>query len=131
AWWLRRRIFGVWGAGEVYERTVNTLANDPDPQKRAYAAEALGEFLASPGVDAVAAAIDRDSDPNVRASAAKALGRLNSDGNGALSKALGDADARVKLAAIHSAGKLNHFTDASAVSKLTTDGNATVRRNAV
>ena len=38
AWWLRRRIFGVFGPGETYERTVNTLASDPDPMKRSYAA---------------------------------------------------------------------------------------------
>src|SRR5215470_17818648 len=56
AWWLRRRVFGVFGPGETYERTVGTLKSDPDPRKRAYAAYALGEFLAAPGVDACAAA---------------------------------------------------------------------------
>ena len=45
AWWLRRRIFGVFGAGEVYEHTVNAVKSDPNPQRRAYAAYALGEFL--------------------------------------------------------------------------------------
>src|SRR5262245_8891928 len=80
AWWLRRRVSGVWGPGQVYERTRQTLANDTNATRRAYAAEALGEFLASPGIDAVSAAITKDSDPNVRAAAAKALGRLNSEG---------------------------------------------------
>lgn len=130
AWWLRRRVFGVWGPGEVYERTVQTLAGDPNPTRRAYAAEALGEFLADPGVDAVSAAIEKDSDPNVRAAAAKALGRLNSDGNGALSRALADVDPRVKVAALRSAGRINAFADIGAVTRLTADGDASVRRGA-
>lgn len=130
AWWLRRRVFGVWGPGQVYERTVQTLAGDPNPTRRAYAAEALGEFLAAPGIDAVATAIDKDGDPNVRAAAAKALGRLNSDGKGALSRALADADGRVKVAALKSAGRINAFTDIPAVTRLTSDGDASVRRNA-
>jgi HEAT repeat protein len=130
AWWLRRRIFGVWGPGQVYERTVQTLANDPNATRRAYAAEALGEFLAAPGVDAVSTAITKDSDPNVRAAAAKALGRLNSDGKGALSTALNDSDGKVKLAALRSAGRINRFADVASVTKLTSDGDASVRRGA-
>lgn len=130
AWWLRRRVFGVWGPGQVYERTLQTLANDPNATRRAYAAEALGEFLAAPGIDAVSNAITKDSDPNVRAAAAKALGRLNSEGNGALATALGDSDAKVKLAALRSAGRLNKFTSVTAVTKLTADGDASVRRGA-
>lgn len=130
AWWLRRRVFGVWGPGQVYERTIQTLANDPNASRRAYAAEALGEFLAAPGVDAVATAITKDTDPNVRAAAAKALGRLNSDGKGALSTALGDTEAKVKLAALRSAGRINAFSDVPAVTKLTSDSDANVRRGA-
>lgn len=130
AWWLRRRVFGVWGPGQVYERTIQTLANDPNATRRAYAAEALGEFLAAPGVDAVSTAITKDSDPNVRAAAAKALGRLNSDGKGALSTALNDSDGKVKLAALRSAGRINKFADVATVTKLTSDGDANVRRSA-
>jgi HEAT repeat protein len=130
AWWLRRRIFGVFGKGEVYERTLQTLAGDADPVRRAYAASALGEFLELPGIAAVATAIDKDPDPTVRAAAASALGRLNDDGQGALSKALGDGDARVKLAALKSAGRLNAFKDAVSVTRLTADADPLVRRNA-
>ena len=130
AWWLRRRVFGVFGPGQVYERTVQTLRTDTDPVRRAYAASALGEFLALPGIDACAAAVERDNDPNVRAAAVTALGRLNDDGKGALSKALGDADARVKVAAIKSAGRINQFKDAPAVARLAADGDPAVRRNA-
>src|SRR5689334_2038962 len=46
AWWLRRRVFGVFGPGQIYSQIVATV-NDPNaPEKRrAYAADALGEFL--------------------------------------------------------------------------------------
>lgn len=128
AWWLRRRVFGVFGPGEVYERTVQTLATDTDPVRRAYAANALGEFLALPGIDACAKAIERDSNPTVRAAAAGALGRLNDDGKGALGKALADVDPRVKLSALKSASRINAFKDAPAVVKLTSDADASVRR---
>ena len=128
AWWLRRRVFGVFGKGEVYERTLQTLANDTDPKRRTNAAYALGEFLAAPGIEACAAAIDRDGDPNVRAAAASALGRLNDDGRGALSKALSDADARVKLSALASAGRVNTFTDIQGVARLSGDADVKVRR---
>lgn len=128
AWWLRRRLFGVFGKGEVYERTVQTLASDADPKRRAYAAYALGEFLAAPGIDACATAIDKDGDPNVRAAAASALGRLNDDGHGALTKALADQDARVKLSALASAGRVNTFTDVQGVARLTGDSDVKVRR---
>ena len=128
AWWLRRRLFGVFGKGEVYERTLQTLAGDTDPRRRTYAAYALGEFLAAPGIEACATAIDRDGDPNVRAAAAAALGRLNDDGRGALSKALTDADGRVKLSALASAGRVNTFTDVKSVARLTGDSDVKVRR---
>lgn len=130
AWWLRRRLFGVFGPGEVYERTIATLAGDPNPGRRAQAANALGEFLALPGIDACAKAIANDADPTVRAAAAKALGRLNDDGAGALSNALADADANVKIAALASAARINRFADVTAIRRLSTDGDATVRRRA-
>lgn len=130
AWWLRRRMKGVFGPGEVYERTLNALKSNADPQVRAYAANAVGEFLASPGVEAVSTALAQDPEPIVRAAAARALGRLNDDGNGALARGLGDGDARVRLAALKSAGRLNTFKDSAALTRLATDGDVTVRRNA-
>lgn len=131
AWWLRRRMFGVFGPGEAYERTVNTLKSDGNPEKRANAAYALGEFLATPGIDACKTAIETDADPRVRAAAATALGRLNSDGGGALSRAMTDADKKVRLAGLSSAGRVNTFADAPALAKLVGDGEPVVRRNAV
>ena len=128
AWWLRRRIFGVFGDGQVYQQTINTLKSDSNAQKRAYAASALGEFLDAGGIQPLADAISNDSSAIVRAAAAKALGRMNSAGNGALSKAMTDADESVRIAAIQSAGKVNEFTDEQTAAKLTGDSSANVRR---
>lgn len=130
AWWLRRRLVGVFGEGQVYQQTVQVLASDPSPLRRVYAANALGEFLAAPGIEACAAAIVRDADPTVRAAAATALGRLNDEGGGAISKALADADSRVKLAALGASTRINHFVDVPSVARLTGDGDALVRRRA-
>jgi hypothetical protein len=131
AWWLRRRIFGVFGPGEVYEQTLNTLASDSDPMRRSYAAYALGEFFFTPGIAACAKALTSDADARVRAAAASALGRLNDDGAGALGHALGDSDATVKLAALGSAARINSFSGLSSVAGLTTDSTVEVRRRAI
>jgi HEAT repeat protein len=130
AWWLRRRIFGVFGPNEVYQQTINTLAGDTNPVRRAYAANAIGEFLAAPGVAACAAAL-ADADAGVRAAAATALGRLNSDGGGALATAFSDADPTVKLAALASAAAINSFSGVPALAGLTTDPTADVRRRSI
>lgn len=131
AWWLRRRIFGVFGSGEVYQQTVQTLAHDADPVRRAYAAYALGEFFAAPGILACAQAVVNDAEARVRAAAASALGRLNDDGGGALGAALRDPDSSVKLAALNSAARMNSFSTPSAIAALTMDTDATVRRRAI
>ncbi|MGA7119825.1 MAG: HEAT repeat domain-containing protein [Polyangiaceae bacterium] len=131
AWWLRRRIFGVFGQGEVYQQTIGVLASDGDPTRRAYAAYALGEFFATPGIAACAQALAGDTDPGVRAAAASALGRLNDDGGGALGAALGDSDASVKIAALRAAARINAFSGLSSVAGLTLDADVSVRRSAV
>ncbi len=132
AWWLRRRILGVFGPGEVYQQTLNTLATDASPTRRAYAAYALGELFATPGIAACATALATDTDAGVRAAAASALGRLNSDGQGALGTALAnDADPGVKLAALQSATRINSFSGLASVAALTVDGSAAVRRRAI
>jgi HEAT repeat protein len=128
AWWMRKRMFGVFGPGEAYERNLKVLSSDADPQKRAYAAYAVGEFLTLAGVTPLANAIANDSSPKVRAAAASALGRLNDDGAGALSKAMGDSDTSVRLAAINSAGRVNSFTDVATATKLVGDSSPLVRR---
>ncbi len=128
AWWLRRRILGVFGPGQVYQQTLNTLATDPSATRRAYAASALGEFLVLSGVAPVANALLHDSDPGVRAASASALGRLNDDGSGALAKAFTDSDATVRAAAYVAAGRVNSFADVTSAVAAVTDSDPTVRR---
>jgi HEAT repeat protein len=130
AWWLRRRAFGVFGPGEVYQQTVQTLASDPDPVRRSDAAYALGEFFAAPGVAACVTALT-DSDAGVRAAAASALGRLNNDGAGALAQAFTDSDSSVKLAALASATIINSFSGVASLAALLSDSSADVRRSAI
>jgi hypothetical protein len=130
AWWLRRRIIGVFGPGEVYEQTLNTLSGDSNATNRAYAASAIGEFLVGTGIVPVAKALANDSSPMVRQYAASALGRLNDDGNGALGAAFGDSADDVKLAALTAAVRINSFTDGAAAVKALGDGSPLVRRRA-
>lgn len=131
AWWLRRRILGVFGPGEVYQQTLTTLTGDPDPVRRSYAAYALGKFFLAPGITACAQALASDSSPLVRAAAASALGRLNDDGAGALARALSDTDPTVKVAALGSAARINSFSGLTSVAALTTDASSDVRRRAI
>jgi HEAT repeat protein len=131
AWWLRRRIFGVFGEGEVYQRVVITLTSHADPSHRARAAEALGEFLDGAGVDPVARALTADSAPEVRLAAAHALDRLNSAGHhGELSSAFSDPDARVRASAISAASHIHGFADVAALVGRLSDEAPVVRRHA-
>ncbi len=128
AWWLRRRILGVFGPGEVYSTTVSTLQTSSNATNRAYAASALGEFLVTTGIAPLAKALTTDSDAGVRAAAASALGRINDDGNGALAKAFQDPDATVRAAAFVAAGRINSFTDVTSAVAVTGDSDPIVRR---
>jgi hypothetical protein len=130
AWWLRRRIFGVFGPGQVYEQTLSTLGDaDETEAHRVYAANALGEFLSAGGVPALSKAAIADESALVRKAAVAGLERLNSSGAaGELSLTLGDADADVRLAALHAATRINSFTDVAAVVALISDSSPLVRR---
>lgn len=129
AWWLRRRIFGVFGPGEVYSQTVDTLNDATQPEeRRAAAAEALGEFLTRAGVRHVAQAAIADSSASVRLSAVNALKRLNSEGPaGELGMAMADADEQVRIAALSAALKINVFTGVASVTERLADGSSSVR----
>jgi HEAT repeat protein len=132
AWWLRRRIFGVFGPGQVYEQTLKTLADANETEShRVYAANAIGEFLDGSGVGPLSKAVVGDESAAVRAAAVAALERLNSPGEkGEISAALGDSDADVRLGALHAATRINSFTDVAAVIALISDGSSLVRRRA-
>lgn len=132
AWWLRRRIFGVFGPGQVYEQTLNTLADANETEShRIYAANALGEFLDSGGVPVLSKAAISDVSGAVRTAAVAGLERLNSSGsNGELAMAFNDAEVDVRLAALHAATRINAFTDVVSVVPLISDSSALVRRRA-
>jgi len=132
AWWLRRRIFGVFGPGQVYQQTLQTLADpEMDESKRIYAANALGEFLSLSGVPALSNAISSDASALVRVAAVSGLERLNSSGaNGELTLALGDSDEQVRLTALRATTRINSFQDVDAVVALISDSSSLVRRRA-
>ncbi len=130
AWWLRRRIFGVFGAGEVYSQVLGTLQTGSD-QERADAAQALGEFLVAAGIAPVAQAAVTDSAAIVRLAAVRALQRLNSEGpGGELGTAMGDSDPDVRLAALEACAHINVFSAMDAVAARLSDDSADVRRRA-
>ncbi len=131
AWWLRRRIFGVFGPGQVYSQVVDTLRNDPSETQRAYAADALGEFLSGSGVKFVSTAIRTDASAKVRKSATLALMRLNSQGtNGEIALAISDPDEGVRMAGLFASIRVNVFNDYAAVVSRISDPSSLVRKRA-
>jgi HEAT repeat protein len=132
AWWLRRRIFGVFGPGEVYSRVIDTLGDETkSEQMRARAADAVGEFLSAAGAKHLSRAIREDQSVVVREAAVKALMRMNHQGtDSALSVAMGDEAEPVRLAAVRAATRVHSFRDLAALSERIGDSSAGVRREA-
>jgi HEAT repeat protein len=133
AWWLRRRVFGVFGEGQAYSQVVETLSDSSASEdNRVFAANALGEFLSAAGVKHVAKAVREDESAAVRAASVKALERLNSQGpDGELAFAMSDASEDVRYAAVRSAIRVNVFTGVESVLALIGDESPKVRRGAV
>ncbi len=133
AWWLRRRVLGVFGPGQVYAQTVERLNDRSAPtMQRAYAAEALGEFLSYSGVKHVARAAIEDPAPEVRLASVKALVRLNTEGpQRELAEAISDADEEVRMAALRGAIRVNVFSAPEAVLERIDDSSVRVRTRAV
>jgi hypothetical protein len=133
AWWLRRRIFGVFGPGQIYSQVIDTL-NDANQTevKRARAANALGEFLTPSAVRHLARAIREDGSPAVREASVLALQRLNNEGpNSEIAFAMSDSDGAVRLSAIRAAMRINRFTSVTSIVERIGDDSAQVRRAAV
>lgn len=130
AWWLRRRIFGVFGQGEVYQGVVETLGDQTQSEfRRVAAANALGEFLSLAGAKHLATAVRQDPSPLVREAAVKGLERMNSQGpNLDLSFAMTDDTEAVRLAAVRAAPHVNVFTDVESIVDLVGDESPLVRR---
>ena len=124
AWWIRRRVFGY---AEVALRVRDAVANDPDPVRRAAAANALGEFLDG-GATPLLVKAARDADPGVRAAALSAIRRLNDpEGAPAISAALTDGDATVRNTALEAAIHVGGFSDVASVANLLSDADPHVR----
>jgi len=132
AWWLRRRIFGVFGPGEVYSQVVATLADQTQAEpRRVAAANALGEFLTMSGAKHLATAIRQDPSVAVREASVKGLERMNNQGpNLELSHAMTDEAESVRLAAVRAATHVNVFSDVASIVALVGDESALVRRAA-
>jgi HEAT repeat protein len=130
AWWLRRRIFGVFGEGQVYSQVLSKLSSGSDLE-RAYSAEALGEFLIADGIVPVAHAVVSDSSAIVRQSGVRALERLNTQGPQAeLATAIADDAVEVRMAALGAAVHINVFSGVDAVVGRLSDSSADVRARA-
>lgn len=132
AWWLRRRIFGVMGPGQVYSQVVQALGDPTVPEgQRAYAAEALGEFLTHAGLGPLSDAAAGDESARVRLSAVNALGRMGHEGlNGEMAIAVGDESEAVRLAALSAILRLHSFSGIDAVVGALGDDSAAVRARA-
>jgi hypothetical protein len=132
AWWLRRRIFGVFGPGQVYAQVIGTLNDSGASEEyRAYAANAVGEFMSPAGVRHVARAAVDDPSPLVRAAAVGALQRLNHEGPELqLGRAISDVDETVRLSALKAAMSVNVFSSLQSVVARIDDDSPRVRRRA-
>lgn len=127
AWWLRRRVFGY---AEVTLKVRKVIETDADPERRAAAANALGEFM-DPGGTKFLIKAASDTSPLVRAASIAAIRRLNdSDGAPAVAAGLGDTDVSVRKVALEAATKLSGFSDVPAVAKLISDPDSSVRGRA-
>ena len=128
AWWLRKRSFGF---GPIMAKMTKVVADDSDPERRARAAAALGEFLDPHGAPTLSKVVKDDSEAAVRTAAVRALGRLNVvTGHAALSGAFSDPDAGVRKAALEQVLKVNFFDDETALIGTLADDDAGVRRTA-
>jgi hypothetical protein len=132
AWWLRRRIFGVFGPGQVYSQVVATLGDQNQSEtRRIAAANALGEFLTMTGAKHLAGAVRNDPSSLVREASVKGLERMNSQGtNLELSYAMRDSSESVRLAAVRAATHVNVFSDVAAIVERVGDESPLVRRAA-
>lgn len=128
AWWLRRRPFGF---GAIMAETRAVLESDPDPARRAVAADAIGEFMDPHGVAHLGRALTSDTDVRVRLAAVRGLARINSAASlPFLSQALRDANAEVQGAALRVVLHVNFFRDHDALLPLLASDEGSIRRRA-
>lgn len=128
AWWLRRQPFA---APHVLAKLRKVVKEDADAERRARAAEALGEMMDPGSLPVLSDAALEDKDAKVRAAGVRALARLNSPGAAAvLGDALSDRSTDVKLAALDVLIRVGGFRDYELLLPLLGDDNADVRARA-
>jgi HEAT repeat protein len=128
AWWLRRRTFGF---APIMKKMQEVARSDGSAQRRARAAEALGEFLDPHAAETLQVVATSDSEVSVRVAAVRALGRLNTlKASAGVVAAMTDSDANVRLAALEQVTQLSFFREAAPVLQAIADDDASVRRSA-
>jgi HEAT repeat protein len=128
AWWLRRQPFA---APHMLARLRKLVRDDASPERRARAAEALGEFMDPHVLGELSEAALEDASPAVRSAAVRGLSRLNSDGAGAvLPDTLKDSDASVRRTTLSLLLTVGSFRDYSTLLPLLGDNDAEVRTRA-
>jgi HEAT repeat protein len=128
AWWLRRQPFA---APLVLAKLRVTVKEDTNPERRARAAEALGEMMDPGSLPLLSDAAMADEDASVRAAGARALARLNSPAAAAvLGDVLADQATLVKIAALDVLITVGGFRDYELLVPLLGDADAGVRTRA-
>lgn len=128
AWWLRRQPFA---APHLLTKLRKVVREDDSAERRARAAEALGEFMDPHAVGELSEAALEDKDPSVRSAAVRGLARLNSEPAGAvIPDALKDGDASVRLQTLDVLITVGSFRDYTALLPLLGDKDADVRTRA-
>lgn len=128
AWWLRRQPFA---GPAVMVKMKSVLTNDPSAERRARAAEALGEFMDHHALEVLGKASKQDPDVSVRVAAVRALARLNAPGAGALiTAALSDPALEVRAAALDVVLLVGGFREFAPLLPLLNDADAGVRAHA-
>jgi HEAT repeat protein len=128
AWWLRRQPFA---APLVLAKLRDIVKKDTNAERRARAAEALGEMVDPGSLPVLSDAALEDEDASVRAAGARALARLNSPGAAAvLGDVLSDKATLVKIAALDVLITVGGFRDYELLLPLLGDADAGVRSRA-
>lgn len=127
AWWLRRQPF----AGAAVLTTLKKVVlEDASAQRRARAAEALGEFM-DPHALAPLSQAARDVDVVVRSAAVRGLARLNDPGSGpVIAAALADPALDVRAAALDVLITVAGYRDFAALIPVLADPDPGVRTHA-
>jgi HEAT repeat protein len=128
AWWLRRQPFAAPG---ILKKLRTVLRDDPLPERRVRAAQALGEFMDPFALPDLSAAARGDREPSVRANAVRALARMNDQrGTAAIAGALADVSPEVRGAALDVLVSVSAFREYAAMLPLLADPDEALRAHA-